>query len=117
MPEVIYFNRERRGPEPPEKGMSKKTIRIELFQCDHVDENGERCGRDGDREAIKSCGICGKDLCITHYELSTVTVQGTRDYFTYYFCPHHTDEFLETLALKFGNTRPVPQTGYGVTLN
>jgi len=97
--------------------MSKIIITRQLFQCDHVHENGERCEREGDREAIKTCSICGIDLCITHSELSTVTVQGTRDYFTYYFCPDHTDEFLDTLALKFGNTRPVPQTGYGVTLN
>lgn len=97
--------------------MSKITITRELYQCDHMDHDGDRCPREGDREAIKTCGICKKDLCITHYELTTVTVQGTRDHFTYYFCVHHTDEFMATLAGKFGDTRPIPQTGYGVTLN
>jgi hypothetical protein len=97
--------------------MSTKLIKRELFQCDYVGENGERCDKEGNRDAIKTCCICGKDLCITHYELTTVTVQGTRDHFTYYFCVHHTDEFLDTLARKYGDTRPVPQTGYGVTLS
>lgn len=97
--------------------MSRKTISREVYQCDYVDEEGERCGREGDKEAIKTCGICRKDLCITHCELTTVTVQGTRDHFTYYFCMDHTDEFIKSLVEKFGNTRPVPQTGYGVTLN
>ena len=97
--------------------MSRKTIQREVYQCDHIDEEGERCDREGDKEAIKTCGICRKDLCITHSELTTVTVQGTRDHFTYYFCMNHTDEFMENLINKFGDTRPIPQTGYGVTLN
>lgn len=97
--------------------MSTRLTTRELFQCDHTDENGVRCESEGNRDAIKSCGICRNDLCITHYELTTVTMQGTRDHFTYYFCINHTDEFMENLVNKFGDTRPVPQTGYGVTLN
>jgi len=97
--------------------MSKRDVEIELIQCDHVDAQGTRCTGDGDAEAIKTCGVCGKDLCITHYELTTVTIQGTRDHFTYYFCEIHTDEFMQTLVDKFGDTRPIPQTGYGLTLN
>ena len=97
--------------------MSKREIRIELYQCDHTDENGERCAAQGDREAIKECGVCGNDICITHYDLSTITVLGTREHFTYYFCEEHTDEFRQTLIDKFGDTSPVAQTGYGVTLN
>jgi len=97
--------------------MSKREIEIEVLQCDHVDEDGERCDNEGDNQAIKVCGLCQKDLCITHYELTTVTIRGTRDHFTYYFCPHHNDEFMDTLVEKFGDTRPVPQTGYGLTLN
>lgn len=96
--------------------MSIKLIKRELFQCDQADESGERCEREGNRDAIKECGLCGKDICITHYELVTVSLQATRDHFTYYFCVDHTDEFLETLAKKYGDTRPIPQTGYGVTL-
>lgn len=97
--------------------MSKTTITLEIYKCDHTGEDGERCTRDGDREAIKTCSMCGKDLCIGHYEVATVTIQGTRDRFTYYFCDNHVDEFMEELIDKFGDTRPVPQTGYGVTLN
>jgi hypothetical protein len=97
--------------------MSKKTIDVEMFQCDFVDEDGDRCEREGDREAIKSCGICRKDLCTSHAELTTISLQGTRDHFTYYFCEEHTDQFIEALVERFGDTRPVPQTGYGVTLN
>ena len=97
--------------------MSKREIEREIFQCDHVDEEGNRCTNEGDNQAIQVCGVCHKDLCITHYELTTVTVQGTRDHFTYYFCPHHNDLFMETLVEKFGDTRPVAQTGYGITIN
>ncbi|MEM7007921.1 MAG: hypothetical protein AAF462_02185 [Thermodesulfobacteriota bacterium] len=93
-----------------------REIEVEIFQCDHIDEDGQRCSTQGDEQAIKVCGICHNDLCITHYELTTVTVQGTRDHFTYYFCPQHNDEFMETLVEKFGDTRPVPQTGYGMTV-
>ncbi len=94
-----------------------KIIERELFQCDHNDEDGERCTREGSRDVIQTCGLCGKDLCAGHYEITTVTLQGTRDHFTYYFCTNHTDEFIESLVEKFGDTRPLPQTGYGVTLN
>lgn len=97
--------------------MSKREIELEILQCDHEDENGERCPREGDSQAIKVCGICHKDLCSRHYELTTVTIQGTRDHFTYYFCPHHNDEFLNTLVDKFGDTRPIPQKGYGFRIN
>jgi len=97
--------------------MSKREIQLDIYECDHVDDNGERCGAQGDREAIKECGVCGNDICITHYELSTVTVRSTREHFTYYFCKEHTDQFRQVLMDKFGDTSPVPQTGYGVTLN
>ncbi|GJM14695.1 MAG: hypothetical protein DHS20C13_00220 [Thermodesulfobacteriota bacterium] len=97
--------------------MSKREIELEILQCDHEDENGERCTSEGDDQAIKVCSICNKDLCITHYDLTTVTIQSTRDHFTYYFCPHHNDEFLKTLVDKFGDTRPIPGSGYGLVLN
>jgi len=97
--------------------MSKREIKVEVLQCDQKDNDGERCKNEGVREAIKECGICHKDICITHYELTTVTIQGTRDHFTYYFCSLHTDEFMETLVEKFGDTKPVPRAGYGITFN
>ena len=97
--------------------MSKREIEIQIYVCDHVCEDGRQCQSRGDREAIKKCGLCGNDICIKHYELSTVTIQGTREHFAYYFCEEHTDEFRRILIDKFGDTSPVPQTGYGVTLN
>ena len=97
--------------------MSKTEIEIELFVCDHVGEDGEKCESSGDREAIKECGVCGNDICITHYDLSTVTISGTREHFTYYFCEEHTDEFRQILIDKFGDTSPLPQEGYGVTVS
>ena len=97
--------------------MSKREIEREVLQCDYVDEDGNRCVNEGDEQAIHVCGVCHKDLCITHYDLTTVTVQGTRDHFTYYFCPSHNDQFMETLVEKFGDSRPVAQTGYGITLS
>ena len=66
--------------------MSKREIKVEVLQCDYEDNDGERCKNEGDREAIKECGVCNRDICITHYELTTVTIQGTRDHFTYYSC-------------------------------
>ena len=97
--------------------MSKREIKVDIYVCDHVDKDGVQCQSRGDREAIKECGVCGNDICITHYELSTVTIKGTREHFAYYFCEEHTDEFRQILIDKFGDTSPVPQTGYGVTLN
>lgn len=97
--------------------MSKTEIKREVYQCDHSEHNGDQCSVEGDREAIKACGVCNRDLCITHYELTTVTIQGTRDHFTYYFCPNHNDEFMDTLVKKFGDTKPIPQTGYGLNMS
>jgi len=55
--------------------MSKREIKVEVLQCDYEDNDGERCKNEGDREAIKECGVCNRDICITHYELTTVTIQ------------------------------------------
>lgn len=97
--------------------MSKREIEVEIYLCDHVDEDGQRCEVTGDREAIKECGVCRNDVCITHYDLTTVTLLGTREHFTYYFCEEHTEEFRKTLIEKFGDTSPVKQEGYGMTVS
>ena len=96
--------------------MSKREIEVETYVCDHVEEDGEKCETSGDREAIKECSLCGSDNCITHYEVTTVTIQSTREQFTYFLCAEHTDEFRNILIDKFGDTSPVAQEGYGVTL-
>ncbi len=42
--------------------MSSKTISVEIFQCDHVHDDGERCKSEGERMSIKSCALCQKDI-------------------------------------------------------
>ena len=91
--------------------MSKKTITIEMYQCDHVLEDGTRCENEGERQGIKSCALCQKDLCGRHYEQITVSSRGGRDTLTYHFCDDHTQEFMDTLINTFGDTRPVSYGG------
>lgn len=91
--------------------MAKKTVSIEVFECDHVDENGARCANEGPRQAIKECALCRKDLCSRHYETLSVTRMGGTTALTYFFCSEHADEFLNTLVKTFGDTRPIPYAG------
>ena len=91
--------------------MSKKTITVEMYQCDHVLEDGTRCESEGERQGIKSCALCQKDLCGRHYEQITVSSHGGRDTLTYHFCDDHTQEFMDTLINTFGDTRPVSYGG------
>lgn len=90
--------------------MSKKQITIDIFQCDHKDGNGERCNIEGERQAIKGCVMCIKDLCSRHYHVLSVTRSGSI-VLTYFFCSEHSDEFIETLVKTFGDTRPIPYAG------
>ncbi|MEQ9619739.1 MAG: hypothetical protein RIG61_11270 [Deltaproteobacteria bacterium] len=108
--------------------MSKKEIQLEVFQCDHEAEDGERCANEGDRDSVKSCHVCHKDLCKAHYHITTVVflraggqfttglLQGTRLRFLYYFCSHHSDEFMNTVIEKFGEGEYVPNIGDGTSL-
>jgi len=50
---------------------------------------------------------------------STTSAMNIRIYskILFYFCSLHTDEFMETLVEKFGDTKPVPRAGYGITFN
>lgn len=91
--------------------MSKKTVTIEVFECDYVDENGVRCTNEGQRQAIKECAMCKKDLCSRHYEMISISSTGGRTSLTYFFCPEHAEEFINTLIKTFGDTRPVAYAG------
>jgi hypothetical protein len=91
--------------------MSKKTVTIEVFECDHVDGNGVRCANEGPRQAIKECALCRRDLCSRHYEMLSVTRMGGMNALTYFFCSEHADEFLSTLIKTFGDTGPVAYAG------
>lgn len=91
--------------------MAKKTIQIDIFICDHVDEEGNECENEGERNAIKQCAMCQKDLCSRHYEYLSVTSKTNRVSLSYYFCFDHAEEFMNTLIDTFGDTRPVAYAG------
>lgn len=91
--------------------MSKKTITVDVFQCDYVDENGERCSTQGERQQIRECVMCKKDLCNRHYELWNVGSQPGRVSLTYIFCHEHAEEFIDTMVKTLGDTRPVAYYG------
>lgn len=90
--------------------MSKREVTIEIYKCDHKNDSGESCTVEGERQSIKVCAMCNKDLCSRHYQVLTVT-RGGSNVLSYFFCPDHADEFVETLVKTFGDTRPVPYAG------
>lgn len=92
--------------------MSKKQVTIDIYECDQLDEDGVRCTIEGERQAIKQCALCKKDLCNRHYEALSVTrTGGGGTLLTYFFCSEHSEEFLVTLIKTFGDTRPIPYAG------
>ncbi len=91
--------------------MAKRTVTIEVFQCDYVDEKGVPCTNDGSRQAIKECAVCKKDLCSRHYEMFSLSNTSGRTSLTYFFCQEHAEEFINTLIKTLGDTRPVPYAG------
>jgi len=91
--------------------MSKRTIEVDIYQCDYVDERGNRCDKEGERQAIRACALCGMDLCSKHYEMVQVGGMGSRANLMYHFCEDHMDEFLDTLIKTFGDTRSVGYAG------
>jgi hypothetical protein len=99
--------------------LSKTTIEIEVIQCDHVDETGQRCTKEGPRESIGSCRVCGIDVCDNHSDLTSVTsrvldmlVAGqTRD--VYCFCIEHMDDLVKLVIEKFGDRYEIPPSYYG----
>jgi len=108
--------------------LSKKTIELEIFQCDHVSDNSERCTNENDKDAIKRCHICHMDLCKTHCQIITVVflraggnvsdhlLQGTRLRFLYYFCKEHSDLFQDTVIKRYGEGTYIPNVGGGTSL-
>lgn len=90
--------------------MSKREVTIELFRCDHVDDSGNRCELEGERQSIKQCALCKTDLCSRHYEYLSVTKHGGT-ILSYFFCKKHADEFIDTLINSFGDSRPITTGG------
>lgn len=108
--------------------MSKREIKLDVFQCDYKDESGGRCTFEGDRDALKSCHVCHQDLCHDHCVITTVVfikigdqfttglLQGTRLRFIYYFCERHLEVFRNTVTKKYGEGEIIPNIGDGTTL-
>lgn len=90
--------------------MSKRTVKIDLFQCDYTDKDGDRCDMEGERQQIRQCALCNKDLCSRHFQTLAVSNNNMR-YLTYFFCEEHSEEFLNTLINTFGDTSPIEGGG------
>ena len=90
--------------------MSKKEVTIEIYQCDDTEADGNRCEIEGERQAIKECALCKKDLCSRHYNVLSVTKSGSI-VLTYFFCSEHAEEFINTLKKSFGDTGPIAYAG------
>ena len=91
--------------------MSKRTVEIDLFQCDHMDsKTGERCSSEGERQQIRQCTLCNMDLCSRHYQSVSVSSNNVR-YLTYFFCADHSTEFIDTIIRTFGDTSPIESGG------
>lgn len=101
--------------------MGKKTIEIEVVQCDYVNENGERCKYEADREKMRACNVCGIDVCESHSGMSYVTSRVISDSMlragqsrnAYCFCIEHIDNLLNFVVEKFGNEYEIPPNHYG----
>jgi hypothetical protein len=108
--------------------MSKREIELEVYQCDHEGENGERCTNEGNRDALQSCHVCHQDLCKEHCEITTVVfigdgdlisnnlLRGSRLRFLYYFCDRHYQEFRNTVTDRYGEGEVIPNIGDGTYL-
>ena len=101
--------------------MAKKTIEIELVQCDYVDESGERCSNEGDKDRMRSCNVCGIDVCDDHSGMSYVTSRVISDSmlragqhrYGYCFCVEHMDDLINFVVDKLGDKYEIPPTHFG----
>ena len=101
--------------------MSKKTIELEIVQCDYVDENGDRCVHEGYREKMGTCSICGIDVCGTHSQVSYVTsrvisnsmLRAGQHRYSYCLCIEHIDDLINFVVDKFGDQYEIPPNHYG----
>ena len=101
--------------------MSKKTIEIEVVQCDYVDESGERCSHEADKEKMRACDVCGIDVCETHSGMSYVTsrvisdsmLRAGQNRYAYCFCVEHLDDLISFVVEKLGDHYEIPPNHYG----
>ena len=101
--------------------MAKKTIEIEVVQCDYVDENGERCTHEGDKDRMGTCTVCGIDVCDVHSGMSYVTSRVVSDSmlragqhrYGYCFCIEHIDDLIKFVLDQLGDKYEIPPTHLG----
>jgi hypothetical protein len=101
--------------------MSKKTIEMEVVQCDYINEQGERCSREADKDRMRTCNVCGIDVCESHSGMSYVTSRVISDSMltagqtrnSYCFCVEHLDDLINLVIEKFGDKYEIPPNHYG----
>ncbi len=101
--------------------MGKKTIEIEVVQCDYVNENGERCSLEGDKDKMRSCNVCGIDVCDKHSGMTYVTSRVISDSmlragqhrYGYCFCVEHIDDLMSFVVEQLGDKYEIPPNHYG----
>jgi len=101
--------------------LSKKTVELEIVQCDYVNENGELCSNEGDRDKMSTCSICGIDVCGAHSDVSYVTSRVLSDSmlragqhrYSYCFCVKHMDDLIGFVVEKLGDQYEIPPNHYG----
>lgn len=101
--------------------MSKKTIELKVVQCDYVDENGERCLFEADKERMGTCSVCGIDVCGDHSEVSYVTsrvisdsmLRAGQNRYAYCFCVEHVDDLIRLVLETLGDKYEIPPNHLG----
>lgn len=101
--------------------MSKKTIELEVVQCDYVNEQGERCSYEADKETMRTCNVCGIDVCETHSGFSYVTsrvisdsmLRAGQNRYAYCFCVEHLDDLISFVVEKLGDKYEIPPNHFG----
>lgn len=101
--------------------MGKKTIQIEVVQCDYVNENGERCSHEADKNKMRTCNVCGIDVCESHSGMSYVTSRVISDSMlragqsrnAYCFCVEHIDDLINFVIEKLGDQYEIPPNHFG----
>jgi hypothetical protein len=72
--------------------MSKKTIEMEVVQCDYINEQGERCSHEADKDSMLTAGQTRNSYC---------------------FCVEHLDDLINLVIEKFGDKYEIPPNHYG----
>ncbi len=90
--------------------MSKRTVKVDMYHCDYTEKSGKRCDLEGEKQQMRQCAMCSKDLCSRHYQSLSVSNNNVR-HLTYFFCEEHSEEFINTLIKTFGDTTLVEGGG------